>query len=240
MLPVMIGRGVNVRLAAVEALSMISGTWYPELIRAVAPRYNDVLVVKDDMLSIEVAYGPRVIDQLPQIVELLRRDPTSRQALLSIWQGDDLTRKGDKPCTVVLQFLIRNGALECHVFMRSQDVWLGLGLDAFVFTQVQHTIANELGFEAGKFVHHVGSFHAYERDWGKIHELRVEPFVNKLPYGVRTVAEHAYLPYSDFWDDARSLLWCSSLPKSFPDLMKPIMRANQWYADQLSGIEVHR
>jgi thymidylate synthase len=235
MLPVMIGRGVNVRLAAVEALSMISGTWYPELIRAVAPSYGDVLVAKDDMSSIEVAYGPRIRDQLPQIVELLRRDPTSRQALLSIWRGDDLTRRGDKPCTIVLQFLLRDG-LECHVFMRSQDVWLGLGLDAFVFTQVQHTIANQLDVPSGRFVHHVGSFHAYERNWIKMHELKVLPYADNLPLGVYTVPEHDHLPYSTFVDVARDLLWCSS--KSFPNIREPIMRENPWYASHLSDIVV--
>lgn len=172
MLPLKVNRGVNLKLAAIEALCLIGGVWRQDLVELAAPAYADVLVGGDPN---EVAYGPRTAAQLSTIVDQLAADPTTRQALLTIWRPSDLVREGDKPCTLTLQFLLRRSRLECHVNMRSNDVWLGLAIDVFVFTQLQHTIANVLGVRAGKYVHHAGSLHAYERDWEKIDKLQVQP-----------------------------------------------------------------
>jgi thymidylate synthase len=173
MLPTGVNRKINTKLAAVEALGMIGGVWPHELVQAASPAYNSVLVDASPEAAAYAAYGPRIHarDQFTDLVAMLRDDPTSRQAILPIWRGEDLTHQGDRPCTLVLQFLLRDNKLELHVTMRSQDVWLGLGIDAFVFTQVQHTVARMLHVKTGKYVHHVGSLHAYQRDWLKILEL---------------------------------------------------------------------
>lgn len=189
MLPIGTGRKVNLKLAAVESLCMIGGVWRHDLVTRAAPRYSEVLVSGDNASAAHYsAYGPRISAQLKTIIKQLQGDPTTRQAILSIWSPDDLVYHGDKPCTISLQFILRHSKLECHAYMRSQDVWLGLAMDAFVFTQVQHTIAHILGVSAGKYVHHVGSLHSYERDWAKINDLslvsaQVTPI---LPEGLNT------------------------------------------------------
>lgn len=183
MLPIGTNRGVNLRLAAVEALQLLSGLDKSNLIAKAAPGFVDVLV--DPTNPAYGAYGPRLARQLPALVELLRADPTTRRAVLTIWETRDLTHTGDRPCTLTLQFLVRNSALELHVNMRSQDAWLGLTYDAFMFTQVQHTVAALLGVAAGQYVHHVGSLHVYESDLDAIANLvttaRPAP---RLPRGV--------------------------------------------------------
>lgn len=195
LLPVGVGRGVNVRLAAIEALQLISGTQRHDLIRRVTPGFDSVLV--DQANPDYGAYGPRIVTQLGDCVDVLAADPTTRRAVISIWNENDLTHDGDRPCTVFLQFLVRdNGfgsALEFHTHMRSQDVWLGVPYDIFMFTQLQHTVASILGLPVGQFVHHATSLHIYERDLPKVEKLfepgDVDPDVTtptglELPLGV--------------------------------------------------------
>lgn len=170
MLPLGVGRGINTRLAAVEALQLLSGTGDVALLRRASPQYTDVLV--DPAAAAYGAYGPRLRAQLTSVIELLRRDPTTRRAVLSIWSVDDLTHDGDRPCTIALQFLVRNGRLELVVSMRSQDVWLGVPYDVFMFTQLQRSLARQLGVGTGRYVHHVGSLHLYDRDSDSVGRLR--------------------------------------------------------------------
>jgi thymidylate synthase len=191
LLPVGVGRRVNLKLAALEALGMIAGEWPWDLITRVAPLYSSVLVSGDDPGAAQyAAYGPRISRQLPVVLDMLREDNATRQAVLQIWKPEDLTHQGDRPCTISLQFLRRNAKLECHTYMRSQDVWLGLAMDVFVFTQLQLTMAAALGVSPGKYVHHVGSLHAYQRDFERIHEMAEHPIsaaVDELPQGLRVV-----------------------------------------------------
>lgn len=165
MLPIGVGRGVNTALAALEAASMIAGVVRPELIKAVAPTYTSVLVDATDMES--AAYGPRARSALGFVYDELRSDPTSRRAVVSIWRPNDAEPTfggGDRPCTLSLQFLLRDRRLNLIVTMRSQDVWLGAAMDMFLFAQVRDTMANALGVAPGRYAHNVGSLHIYERD----------------------------------------------------------------------------
>jgi thymidylate synthase len=129
--------------------------------------YNkQIAAFSDNGITFFGAYGPQVIRQLPQIIELLRKDPDTRQAVLNIWQPLALqVPTKDVPCTLTWQFFIRGGKLELHANMRSNDVWLGLPYDLFNFTQVQRAVANELDLACGDYVHHVGSLHLYEQHY---------------------------------------------------------------------------
>lgn len=173
LLPVGVGRGVNARLAAIEALQLISGIQRHDLIQAVTPGFDSILVDQEN--PDYGAYGPRIIEQVGDCIDILHGDPTTRRAVISIWNEKDLTHTGDRPCTVFLQFLVRdNGfgpALELHSYMRSQDVWLGVPYDIFMFTQLQHTVAFILGLPAGQFAHHATSLHIYETDLSKVDNL---------------------------------------------------------------------
>lgn len=68
-------------------------------------------------------------------------------------------------CTLNLQFFVREGKVELHVNMRSNDIWLGFPYDVFNFTSLQRYVASALQLPAGEYVHHVGSMHLYERHY---------------------------------------------------------------------------
>lgn len=239
LLPIGVGRGVSTKLAAVEALQLISGSYYHNLVVAAAPTFESVLV---DLEAPEYgAYGRRTVEQVANCVEILRADPLTRQAVISIWNEKDLTHVGDKPCTIFLQFLVREGStgimsLELHTHMRSQDVWLGTPYDVFMFTQLQHTVARDLGLPAGQYVHHTTSLHIYERDIAateRMHPLRAAyasstKQLSELPHGVimpKTGSSEQDEPY----DIAAYLIENTANADE--------VARNEWYARQLDAID---
>ena len=168
-LPVGVGRKLNLGIAAYEAAQLVAGVSEPDVITKIAPQFERYM----DNGAFWGAYGRRVGDQLEAVVRKLSEDPDSRQAVVTLWNPDmdNTPGKSDYPCTVMFQFLIRDGELIMHTTMRSNDVWLGLAYDAFMFTQCQITIAGALGVPVGSYHHHAVSLHLYERDVPKVDRL---------------------------------------------------------------------
>jgi hypothetical protein len=111
-----------------------------------------------------------MMTQLFSVIETLQTSPETRQAVLSIWHPMDAyevakARRKDIPCTLSLQFLVREGRLNLIVTMRSNDIWLGLPYDIFCWTTLQAFIAEELGLGMGWYQHQAGSLHLYEYNY---------------------------------------------------------------------------
>jgi thymidylate synthase len=159
-------RKIHVGLAAAEALQLVGGFSDPRAMWQVSPHLDAFL----DGGVFHAPYGPRVATQIPEAIEWLRRDPSTRKAHVAFWDPQqDLwchdTR--DHPCTTHAQFMIRDGALNMHVGMRANDAWRGFPYDVFQFCQLQLAIAASLGLEPGTYYHHATSFHLYEDDWDR-------------------------------------------------------------------------
>ena len=129
--------------------------------------------ISDDGHTSNSAYGYIVHkkynkDQLMEIYELLKNDPSSRKAVLSIIDPRlDKKKTKDLQCTIGLQFIIRNGKLHMTVFMRSNDIYFGLPYDAIYFMTIQNWLSNKLDVEIGTYTHHAVSMHMYKRDIGR-------------------------------------------------------------------------
>lgn len=142
--------------------------------------------VSDDGKTVNSAYGNRLFPtSLNYAVDCLVNDPNSRKAVLPIYNLSDSKPSLDNPCTMFLQLLIRDNALDCYTFMRSNDVWLGLPYDIAFFTIVQEIAWVKLKaiyptLELGSYFHTVTSMHAYERDLDKLEDLVVDPEPFKL------------------------------------------------------------
>jgi len=182
-LPVGTGRGVVKRLAATETLQLIGGFHDPDALVAAAPHFAKYL---DEDGEQRAPYGPRLHHQLPVAVRRLVEDPDTRQAQVVVWDpfSDNEPGLHDYPCTTSLQFLVREGELHMQVHMRSNDFWLGLPYDAFMFTQLQLTVANVLGLEPGAYRHSAASLHIYEKHLEQADALTA-PASGPLPtYGI--------------------------------------------------------
>jgi thymidylate synthase len=118
--------------------------------------------------EVRSGYGKRLkdfngINQIENVIELLRNRPTSRRAVLQLFDASDLTENFKSiPCTCTMQFLLRDARLSMVVNMRSNDAFLGLPHDIFAFTMLQELIARSIGAELGEYRHSVGSLHLYE------------------------------------------------------------------------------
>lgn len=110
------------------------------------------------------AYGPRMYGMVQEIVDILRDDPASRRAVIQIYSSFDTIREhGDDipPCTLSLQFLLRNGSLDMIVTMRSNDLIWGFTYDFFSFTMLQELIAVNIPTKLGTCIFRPGSMHYY-------------------------------------------------------------------------------
>lgn len=118
-----------------------------------------------------------VVDQFKYVIEALRRDEDTRQAIITVGDpakdcfdsiGGELLETKDYPCTRSIQFMMVDGELNCTVYMRSNDVLFGFSaVNVFNFTWMQEYIARILGVDVGKYYHVVNCFHLYEEFWDK-------------------------------------------------------------------------
>lgn len=173
-LPFVEARNFSLSYFVAEILWYMSGSNSTEWISRYASFWKDI---SDDGTTANSAYGARIFKLHPRIAEgglnqwsyvkgELTRDPDSRRAVIHIRTPDDsLHAVKDVPCTLALQFFIREGKLHLHVNMRSSDIILGIAYDVPAFTTMQEVLANELGVELGEYVHTSNSLHCYERDF---------------------------------------------------------------------------
>jgi thymidylate synthase len=158
----------------------------------------------DDGCTVYGAYGPRLFsmrgnDQIANVIKLLKERKTSRRAVIQLFDAGDIAEhhKGI-PCTCTLQLMVRNGRLIMFTSMRSNDVFLGLPYDVFVFTMLQEILARTLGVEIGTYKHAVGSLHLYEKNRKAAKQY--------LDEGWQETVAMPPMPLGDPWPALHSLL----------------------------------
>lgn len=170
-LPLGVGRNTSRKIATAEALQLVGAFSDYDLI--VGASVNFANFAEPGTERFHGAYGRRIGNQLEQVVTKLRRDPDTRQAVISLWDPflDNQPDKRDYPCTLVFGFEIQHDVLLMRTVMRSQDVWWGTPYDWHQFTALQWTVANLLGVGCGAYTHTTWSTHIYEQfipDAGKV------------------------------------------------------------------------
>lgn len=137
--------------------------------------------MSDDGVTNNSAYGYIMqkkfgFDQVEKVIQLLTVDPSSRRAVINInTPNPRMIDTKDEPCTIALQFLIRNGKLHCTTMMRSNDVWLGFPYDVAFFTELQKYIADRLEVGYGSYTHFVVSLHLYDRHYEAVQKVVDHP-----------------------------------------------------------------
>ena len=182
-------RKLNYKFMAAEAHWILSGS---NQTKDIVPFNKNIAKYSDDGITYFGAYGPKFIEQVGYVVDCLTKDPESRQAVINIWREKPRATK-DVPCTLNVQFMIRDNKLECHVNMRSSDLWLGWPYDVFNFSCMAEYIMHYLrdvnyacpADDLGALYLHANSMHLYESDLEKAKALlagdrlrRIEPTLN--------------------------------------------------------------
>lgn len=142
-------RKLNYKFMAAEAYWILTGD---DRVETIAPYNPNISAFSDDGVKFFGAYGPKIMGQIDYVVNKLVEDRDSRQAGLTIWRENPPATK-DVPCTVAMFFSIRERAVNCHVFMRSSDIWLGVPYDVFNFSMVAYMVCAKIKtalFRAGR------------------------------------------------------------------------------------------
>lgn len=120
----------------------------------------------------------RTIDQLAQIVEAIRRDPTSRRLVVSAWNVGELDQMALAPCHTLFQFYVdpTEGTLSLQLYQRSADIFLGVPFNIASYALLTCLVAQVTGLRPGDFVHTFGDLHLYENHLEQAKEqLQREP-----------------------------------------------------------------
>jgi thymidylate synthase len=101
--------------------------------------------------------------QLDKVVAMLKNNPNTRQAAISIYDGKEISSyKYDTPCTYAVQFTVINNKLNMCVTMRSNDLWFGFCIDQYCFSKLQELVSERTGYEIGSYYHFAHNLHLYE------------------------------------------------------------------------------
>ena len=103
----------------------------------------------------------RVIDQIANVVEAIRKTPSSRRHIVSAWNPADVDDMALPPCHCLFQFFVAEGRLSCQLYQRSADVFLGVPFNIASYALLTMMVAKVTGYEPGEFVHTFGDAHLY-------------------------------------------------------------------------------
>ncbi|MBI3307434.1 MAG: thymidylate synthase [Candidatus Omnitrophica bacterium] len=118
--------------------------------------------------SWETADG-RTVDQITELIHLIKTNPDSRRMIVSAWNVGDIERMKLPPCHCLFQFYVENGKLSCQLYQRSADAFLGVPFNIASYALLTLMIAQVCGLGAGEFVHTFGDAHIYLNHLEQVH-----------------------------------------------------------------------
>ncbi|MHC5268035.1 thymidylate synthase [Enterococcus sp. LJL98] len=110
------------------------------------------------------------LDQLKEVIEMIKTNPNSRRLIVSAWNPEDVPSMALPPCHTMFQFYVHDGKLSCQLYQRSADVFLGVPFNIASYALLTHLIAHETNLEVGEFVHTLGDAHLYTNHFEQMKE----------------------------------------------------------------------
>lgn len=110
----------------------------------------------------------RTIDQIADVVELIKTDPDSRRMIVSAWNPSDIPNMALAPCHCLFQFYVGDGRLSCQLYQRSADVFLGVPFNIASYALLTEMLAQVTGLKPGVFVHTLGDAHLYKNHFSQV------------------------------------------------------------------------
>ena len=118
----------------------------------------------------------RVIDQISQVVDLIKNHPDSRRILVTAWNPAEIDKMALPPCHCLFQFYVADGKLSCQLYQRSADTFLGVPFNIASYALLTMMLAQVCGLEPGEFIHTTGDTHIYLNHLNQVNEqLSREP-----------------------------------------------------------------
>jgi len=133
----------------------------------------------------------RHIDQVSQVIDMIKKNPDSRRLIVSAWNVGDIDKMKLPPCHAFFQFYVAEGKLSCQLYQRSADIFLGVPFNIASYALLTMMVAQVCGLEYGDFVHTLGDAHLYSnhieqanlqlsRELRKLPTLKINPAVKNI------------------------------------------------------------
>ena len=128
------------------------------------------------------AHDGGTIDQIKNVVEMIKRTPESRRLIVSAWNVADIDQMKLPPCHTMFQFYVADGKLSCQLYQRSGDVFLGVPFNIASYALLTMMMAQVCGLKPGKFIHTLGDAHIY---LNHIEQIKLQ--LTREPYPLPTM-----------------------------------------------------
>lgn len=115
-------------------------------------------------------YDGGAIDQISQVVDMLRHNPDSRRIIVSSWNVAELPLMKLAPCHALFQFYVADGRLSLQLYQRSADIFLGVPFNIASYALLLKMMAQVTGLQEGDFVHTLGDAHIYKNHFAQVRE----------------------------------------------------------------------
>ena len=110
----------------------------------------------------------KVIDQLKEVIEILKKSPDSRRILVSAWNVGELSEMALMPCHALFQFYVADNKLSCQLYQRSADVFLGVPFNIASYALLTMMIAQVCDLQLGDFIWTGGDTHIYSNHYEQV------------------------------------------------------------------------
>ena len=107
------------------------------------------------------AQDGKTIDQIGNVIQMIRRNPDSRRLIVTAWNPADVDKMALPPCHCMFQFYVANSRLSCQLYQRSADIFLGVPFNIASYALLTMMVAQLTDLRAGHFVHTLGDAHLY-------------------------------------------------------------------------------
>ncbi len=101
------------------------------------------------------------IDQIQNVIDLIKHHPDSRRMLVTAWNPADISEMALPPCHCLFQFYVVDGRLSLQLYQRSADTFLGVPFNIASYALLLQMMAQVTGLKAGDFIHTTGDTHLY-------------------------------------------------------------------------------
>ncbi len=218
-----------------ELLWYLAGTKELSFVRYYIEKYAKE---SEDGKTVYGGYGPRLYamrgqNQIANVLTILKRNPSSRRAVIQLFDAGDIAKKRlEIPCTCTLQFMIRRNRLRMFTTMRSNDAFKGLPHDVFAFTMIQELVGRSLNVEIGQYNHFVSSLHLYDEDI-----RRARRYIGE---GIQSRVSMPPMPVGNPDPSIRVLLQAEASLRRHGRIKSGIRQLEPYWSDLIRILEIYR